>query len=354
MGSYYRRSTRRFNPQMHLINHVVLVLDCSYSMNSRKRDVIQVADNEIQYLAKRSQELGQETRVSVYVFDDDVDCLVYDTDVLRLPSIVNLYEIGGNTALVDATMIAIEELSQTATLHGDHSFLIYVITDGQENASRQYAGPHLSQRINSIDENWTLACFVPDQISKRDAVQFGFQKDNVAIWDTSSVRGMDEVGTTVRTATESWMTGRSTGIRGTRTLFSTGAEAVNAQTVSAAQLIPLQKKQYAMLPVRELKQTRPFLLDQGYQYVNGTVHYLLMKTENIQAQKDLLVVEKRTNKVFAGPGARDLVGLPQGMSVKVKPDFNPEYDIYVQSTAPNRNLIPNTTCIVLNPIKVKT
>lgn len=348
----YRRTIRNAKPQNHLINHVVLVLDCSLSMAHQKNDVIKVADNEVQYLAKRSQELGQETRVSVYVFDEDVDCLVYDTDVLRLPSISNLYEIGGRTALIDATLVAIDELSQTATLHGDHSFLIYVLTDGEENASRQRSTA-LVQRLNSLDENWTLACFVPDQISKREAITFGFQKDNVAIWDTSSVRGMDEVGTTVRTATESWMTSRASGVRGTRALFSTGADAVNIHTVSAANLTPLDQKQYAMLPVRDRQQTRPFLMENGYQYVTGAVHYLLMKTEHIQPQKDLLVVEKRTNKVFSGSGVRDLVGLPQGITAKVKPDYNPEFDIYVQSTAPNRVLIPGTTCIVLNPIKVR-
>lgn len=339
-------------PIRHLINHVVLVLDCSASMTHRKYDVIKVADNEVKYLATRSQEMSQETRVSVYVFDDNVDCLVYDTDVLRLPSIANLYEIGGNTALIDATMVSIEELSQTATLHGDHSFLIYVLTDGQENRSRHYSHQQLAARLNTLGENWTLACFVPDIISKRDAISFGFQKDNVAIWDTSSVRGMDEVGNTVRAATESWMTARSTGIRGTRTLFSTGIDAVNAQTVSAANLMPLDRTQYAMLPIRERIQTRPFLMEHGYQYINGTLYYLLMKTEDIQPQKNLLVVEKYTNKVFSGPGARQLVGLPDGITVRVKPDFNPDYDIYVQSTAVNRNLIPNTNCIVLNPIKV--
>lgn len=344
---------RNPRPIRHLINHVVLVLDCSYSMSSRKYDVIKVADNEVQYLAKRSQEMSQETRVSVYVFDDDVDCLVYDTDVLRLPSIANLYEIGGNTALIDATMVSIDELSRTATLHGDHSFLIYVLTDGQENSSRQYSRHQLATRLNGLDENWTLACFVPDVISKRDAITFGFQRDNVAVWDTSSVRGMEEVGNTVRTATESWMAARSTGVRGTHTLFSTGTDAVNAQTVSAANLTPLGKNQYVMIPVREGDQTRPFLLKHGYQYVSGTLYYLLMKTEDIQAQKNLLVVEKRTNRVFAGPGARQLVGLPDGVTVRVKPDFNPDYDIYVQSTAVNRNLIPNTNCIVLNPIRIR-
>lgn len=342
------RSQKKIN---HLINHVVLVLDCSGSMSRHRSSVIKVADSEVKYLAQRSREMDQETRVSVYVFDNDVDCLVYDTDVLRLPSISSLYEIGGMTALVDATMISIEELEQTATLHGDHSFLIYVLTDGLENASMRHR-TELPTKLNRLDENWTLACFVPDAISKREALQLGFLKDNVAVWDADGARGMEEVGNAVREATEGWMQARSTGVRGTRTLFSTGADAVNKATVSAA-LTPLDKKQYEMLPVREKSQTRPFVTSQGFAYVNGTVHYQLMKTEHIQPQKEVLVVEKSTNKVYAGSGARDLIGLPSGMTVKVKPDYNPEYEIYVQSTAVNRNLIPGTTVLVRNPVKIR-
>ncbi len=342
----FRSQTKTLN---NLINHVVLVLDASSSMAHLRNDVVKVADNEIQYLAKRSKELDQETRVSVYVFADRVDCLVYDTDVLRLPSIADIYRPNGMTALVDATTTAIEELGQTATLHGDHSFLLYVLTDGHENASRTPAY-ELQRRIGVLPENWTLACFVPDPVSKRDAVSYGFHKDNVAVWDTSSVRGIEDVANTVRTATESWMTNRSSGIRGTRSLFSTGADAVNAQTVSQSGLTPLRPGEYEAMAVHQKEMTSAFVSANGLRYVNGTVYYQLMKTETIQAQKEVLVAEKRTNKVFSGRQARQLIGLPDGVSVRVKPDYNPDYDIYVQSTAPNRNLIPGTICIVLNPI----
>lgn len=341
-------------PIDHLINHVVLVLDCSLSMRGRKADVVKVADSEVKYLAKRSQEMDQETRVSIYIFDEDTDCLVYDTDVLRLPSISTLYETGGNTALIDATLTSIEELEKTATLHGDHSFLIYVLTDGQENRSlhRPY---DLSAKLSSLAVNWTVACFVPDPIAKRDALTFGFTRDNVAQWDVDSARGMDEVGNTVREATDNWMQARSTGVRGTRSLFSTGAEAVNPQTVAAAGLAPLDKKRYKLLPIAETQEARPFIRSMGYEYVNGRVYYLLRQTETIQAQKKLAVVDKDTNEVYHGNGdeVRDLVGLPRGINSRVKPDFNPKFEILVQSTAVNRKLIKGFYCLLLDPIKAK-
>ncbi|MEU3878202.1 hypothetical protein AB0E87_30690, partial [Streptomyces sp. NPDC029704] len=82
------------------INHVALVLDASSSMSHLSQKVVEVADQQIAYLARRSQELDQETRVTVYVFADKVECVIYDKDVLRMPSLKQLYRVGGMTALL--------------------------------------------------------------------------------------------------------------------------------------------------------------------------------------------------------------------------------------------------------------
>ncbi len=223
------------------INHVALVLDASSSMSHLSRKVVDVADQQIAYLARRSKELGQETRVTVYAFADTVECVIYDKDVLRMPSLKQLYRVGGMTALLAATLKSQRELAQTAQLYGDHSFLTFVLTDGQENASHRCPdtpGKSTRELINAVDElirtqedNWTLAVLVPDQMGKREAMQCGFPKDNIAIWDATSTRGLEEAGQVIQQATENFMVGRAQGIRGSRAVFSTGAEAVNKDTI---------------------------------------------------------------------------------------------------------------------------
>ena len=52
----------------NIINHIVLVLDASTSMTHLSDELIKVADNQISYLAQRSKELDQETRITVYSF----------------------------------------------------------------------------------------------------------------------------------------------------------------------------------------------------------------------------------------------------------------------------------------------
>lgn len=328
------------------INHVVLVLDESQSMTTHKRDLIRVADGQVKYLARRSQELDQETRVSIYVFSDTVRCLVYDRDVLRLPSIADLYRPQGMTALIDATVKALDDLSHTATLYGDHAFLTFVLTDGQENRSKTPSST-LMRMLQVLHDNWTVAVLVPDQRGKFEAQGFGFPKDNIAIWDPSNAAGVEEAGETIRRATENFMTGRATGVRGTRNLFSTGADAVNAQTVTSA-LTPLRPSEYDVIPVGWKAPIKEFVESRGFApYQIGKGYYQLMKPEKIQPGKKIVMREKATGKVYAGNQARDLIGLPDNIEVRVKPDDNEFYEIYVQSTSVNRNLIPGTNVLVL-------
>lgn len=327
------------------INHIALVLDASSSMSGLTSQVIKVADAQIAYLAQRSRELDQETRVSVYVFADKVKCVVYDKDVLRLPSIASHYKPSGMTALIDATIQAVFDLSQTPQLYGDHAFLIYVLTDGQENASRERKEV-LPQRLSYLPDNWTVAVLVPDQTGKHEAKKFGFMADNIAIWDATSQEGVTEVGDIIRQTTESFMVGRSSGIRGYTGLFSMGADALNSATVKAAKLKPLAANTFQLLTVDTAAPIREWVQHQGFEYRLGVAFYQLTKTESIQPQKNIAIRNRKTGRIYTGNQARDLLGLPQ-MEVRVKPEFNPQFDVFVQSTSVNRKLVPGTKLLVL-------
>jgi hypothetical protein len=59
-----------------------------------------------------------------------------------------------------------------------------------------------------------------------------------------------------------------------------------------------------------------------------------------------MVMDKKTKKVYGGEEARNLLGLPD-MEVRVKPDFNPDFKIFVQSTSTNRKLVGNTQVLLM-------
>ena len=78
----------------------------------------------------------------------------------------------------------------------------------------------------------------------------------------------------------------------------------------------------------------------------GGAFYQLSKSEKIQARKQIAVLEKKTDRVYTGPEARALLGLPDN-EVRVKPDHNDNFTIFVQSTSVNRKLVPNTRLLLM-------
>lgn len=328
------------------INHIALVLDASASMTPHMSELIKVADNQIAYLAQRSKELDQETRITVYSFNEpsNINCLIYDKDVLRMPSIASLYKCGGMTALIDASLLALDDLKLTPEKYGEHAFLIYVLTDGEENRSRNSPST-LSTRINKLPDNWTIATFVPNQNGVFEAKKFGFPKENISVWDATSSRGVAEAGEKIRQTTETFMQNRKLGIRGSKNLFTLNTASVQ-QVVNSPTLNRLHSGQFRMLDVEADGRIDEFIEGKLHRpYSLGEAYYQLMKPETVQVGKKVAIWYN--NYVYTGKEARDLIGLPD-YDIKVKPADYPGYEIFIQSTSLNRKLIAGTRVLVLS------
>lgn len=345
-----------------LINHVAFVLDGSGSMLSLKQAVIDVFDGQIKWLAKRSQEMDQETRVTVYVFDGKTECVIFDKDVLRLPSIKDLYWVRGSTALIKATMKSQEDLAQTCTLYGDHAFLTFVLTDGGETDNPNLRGD-LSKMIADQGDNWTVAVLVPNMKGKILARDYGFPSGNIEVWDVNSATGVAEAGEVIQKATDTYFTGRTQGIRSTNTLFAGSAQQINAQTVAAAGLTALDPSEYVLVPVVPNEKAplvysgkatiaRPqglacveigkFVRSIRQHYNIGQGYYELTKPETVAGNKLIAVMEEATGKVYVGAAARKLIGLGD-VKCRVKPmpvdsSGKPPFKIFIQSQSDNRHL----------------
>jgi hypothetical protein len=74
----------------------------------------------------------------------------------------------------------------------------------------------------------------------------------------------------------------------------------------------------------------------------GRGFYEFTKTETIQAKKEIVQMDRKTGDLFAGDAARDLLGLPIGESVRIKPHNLEQYVVFVQSTSANRKLVGST------------
>lgn len=332
----------------NFINHIAILLDASSSMLDKKKHlgVIKVTDALIADLAQKSKDMDQETRVSVYTFAYDVECVIFDKDVLRLPSIKDFYKPYGMTPLIDATLKSQDDLAKTAQMYGDHAFLTFVITDGIENYSKNSAYD-LALRLEGLPENWSVACMVPDQRGVTVAKAQGFPTDNIVVWDATSAEGVAEIGKTISQATDTYMTMRASGVRGSKSLFSNSLGDLNKATIKNAKLKALPKNKYQLLDVDEAAPIREWVQSKGFDYRLGVAFYQLTKRETIQPQKNIALMEKKTNKIYTGDQARNVLGLTQDED-RVSPDWNPDFEVFVQSTSVNRKLVPGTKLLLVS------
>jgi hypothetical protein len=253
------------------------------------------------------------------------------------------------TALIDGTMQAIDDMQKLPELYGDHAFLVYVLTDGEENQSHKWQARDLTSRIKNFRDNWTVACMVPDARGAFEAKKFGFPPDNVQPWDTGSQKGLEKAGQSFRSAMDSYMTNRSQGIRQTKSFFKTDMSHVSTGAV-ASTLMELQVgRDYLIFPVHEDYAIREYIERQGLgrgEYVAGSAYYELTKPETVQSYKKICVRNKHTGKVYSGGNARQLLSLPD-YEARVSPGDHGDWKIFVQSTSFNRKLIAGTEVLVL-------
>jgi hypothetical protein len=329
------------------INHITFVIDQSSSMSGFKDQVVAVFDSQIQYLAQRSQELDQETRVTVYFFADKSNCIIYDKDVLRLPSLKNLYNPYGNTALIDSTLDALDDLSLIPQKYGNHDHLILAITDGSNNISNDKASI-LKNKIESLDDNWTIAVLVPNQIGVHEAKKFGFPAENIQVWDTTSRNGVELAGEKIKAATNNFMVARSKGIKGTKNLFQLDLSNLTTKKVETT-LNQLNPNEYILIPIQtDAAVIKPIVESWTKKdYVKGSAYYQLVKPETVQAGKQICIQNKLNGKVFSGTNARSILNLPDS-EIKINPTDHGSFNIFVQSTSVNRKLPRGTNLIVIN------
>ena len=326
------------------INHIAFIVDKSGSMHYLEDSVVKVFDSQVHYLARRSKELDQETRITTYLFDDNVECVFYDKDCLRLPSIKEVYRVGNQTALIDATIKAIDDLKKTPELYGNHSFLIYVISDGMNNINNCRAS-ELSNIINKLPDNWTLAFLAPNQQAVFEGKKFGFPAANIQVWDVS-VKGMEETGEIIRKATDVFMQSRTSGMKGTKNLFNLDISNLTSRDIKG-KLQELSPKEYELLIVYQDAVIKPYVESwMKTDYIKGSAYYLLEKPEKIQPYKNICIWHKKNGKVFSGNQARQLLNLPD-FEVKVNPVNHPDYELFVQSTSVNRKLAKGSKVLVM-------
>lgn len=337
-----------------LKNYVAIVLDRSGSMDTIRQETIDAYNAQIQKIKESS--VDQDTSISLFMFANTVNVVYFNASLnAALPLSRSNYVPNGGTALFDGFATAVKMLKTVPDAKNENvSFLVITITDGEENQSQEYGeyngGPRKIVemiRENQITDRWTHAFLMPPGAGKKFSARFSVPSDNVREW-VATRQGMKEAAVVTSAGIGNYFLARSAGQKSVAAFFhTTDLSKVKREDIrSKLQDISHYFKIYEVPTEARIDE---FISGKSKRaYVVGSGYYQLMKKETIQPHKKVLIMEKSQPQIWGGPEARELIGLPSDADAKVTPGNHSNYDIFVQSKAPNRKL-PRGTRVIYDP-----
>ena len=169
---------------------VVAVIDRSGSMTGKEDDTIGGINSALQLL-KKSKESDSEIKISIKLFDHEDLMLLRSVNIDDFKPITRKdYQPRGQTALLDAmgnTLSYFMEKKIT-DVNAFTSCLIYVVTDGLENCSKEFTKDKIKKMIKEAEENYNIKIVYlgANQDAIMEASKFGIGFDSAMNYDETS------------------------------------------------------------------------------------------------------------------------------------------------------------------------
>ena len=161
--------------------HILIVLDASGSMSCIQNDI---KGSFNAFLDKQRSEPGK-TVFDLYQFNDEAVRLVKSADLAQFhDDLMSRYKCTGCTALNDAICIAMDTIGQEFANMPEEErpehVLCVIITDGEENASKEYTTEDVKNRIEhqKTKYNWQFEFLAANQDAFETGESFGLNEDN--------------------------------------------------------------------------------------------------------------------------------------------------------------------------------
>jgi hypothetical protein len=254
---------------------------------------------------------------------------------------------GNSTPLFDSVGDLIEQLQAVPdAADPEVSFVVMVITDGEENSSQKWSGSSISRKIKELQatDRWTFVFRVP-RGGKRSLINYGIPEGNILEWEQTT-RGVQAASVATRTAVKDFYAARATGVKSTDKFYADLSKVSLTEVKQALVDVSSQVDVYVVGSNNDGVQIRDFVQAQGVTFTKGCAFYQLNKTEEVQDYKQIAIRDKQKGAVYSGFAARDMLGLPQTGTCKLAPGQHGQYEIFIQSTSTNRKLVKNTNVLV--------
>jgi uncharacterized protein YegL len=181
--------------QKHKV-HNLIILDESGSMESIKPSIINGFNELVQSIKGIQKQFPeQEHYISIISFNGlGNKVLHFMDDVSKLNTIDSSnYKPDAMTPLYDAMGFSFTKLKTELVSQTDYNVLVTILTDGEENASKEYTGSVIKNMIEELSEgNWTFTYIGTDHDVEKMATNLSIKNSMVFEKNIEGIKTMFE------------------------------------------------------------------------------------------------------------------------------------------------------------------
>jgi hypothetical protein len=329
-----------------LRTHVAFCIDESGSVRGIIVPLVQAYNKTVDGIRESVLAEGQEASMTALAFGDAnlKHRVLYTGQQVQTvkPLKASDFNPSGMTPLFDSVYRAIKKLEELDDKDPNTSFIITVVTDGQENNSVDpgvYPTLQLIQEKTTTDR-WTFTFMMPRQYIGAFSRHYKIPTGNIQEWDSTTEKGVEQGFAISNQAYGGYFKARSRGIRATTSFYSDLSNVTVREVRSDLSDIT---KQVTTIPVQRECTIVEVIEGARLPFIRGTAFYQLVKTEKrVQPYKIVAVRVKTSGKIYAGQEARVMLGIDVGNTVRLVPGDHGKFDVFIQSTSYNRKIPAGT------------
>lgn len=275
--------------------------------------------------------------------------VVVNSSITALQPITTYSANGQSTPLYDSIKMLIDTMKATPDYGStDVSFLVMVVTDGEENSS-SISSSELKKIILDCQktDRWTFVMRVPSGTNKSHIEKsLGIPIDNILTWELSE-KGMKQSTVATTRSIDKFYSTMASGTLSSGKFYADLSQVTEEEVKQTLTDISDTVSIFVVSDNYNGSQIRDFVTEKLGYYSKGCAFYQLTKTETIQGRKTIAIRDKNSNMIYSGSHARDILGIPQNTNSRVTPANLGKYDVFVQSTSVNRKLVSGTQVLVM-------
>lgn len=172
------------------LTELVFILDKSGSMSGLEADTIGGYNS----MLEKQQAVDGECHITTVLFDNNYELLHDRIDIKAVSAITEKeYAVGGSTALLDAIGMTIHKIGNaqkhTADDYRAEKVMFVIITDGEENSSREYSAEKVKMQIErqKAKYGWEFIFLGANIDAVQTAGRFGIEPDRAIDYVPDSV-----------------------------------------------------------------------------------------------------------------------------------------------------------------------